>query len=263
MESREAKLKMVWMAAEPARKSRYGLRTLGGIYGIAALLLVIVVGGVFLSFALGLPRELSASVLVIAAAALGVWLAVRLGRRTAGNAAVFFLTEDDRLFALDARSLFGHGHGLPGYAAGTMETQRFLRRLAERPSLPAAAEEVRRVERVRERGGVCEIRCAVRRLNGRPVRRVLFFPASVENREALLRELERRASAEGPELAAPKGGALLVVSAALLFVFLLLCVLSHPAVGALPQAVYFPCLAAAFASVVALAAGVAARRGSV
>ena len=119
------------------------------------------------------------------------------------------------------------------------------------------------MERVRERGGVCEIRCAVRRLNGRPVRRVLFFPASVENREALLRELERRASAEGPELAAPKGGALLVVSAALLFVFLLLCVLSHPAVGALPQAVYFPCLAAAFASVVALAAGVAARRGSV
>lgn len=263
MESREAKLKMVWMAAEPARKSRYGLRTLGGIYGIAALLLVIVVGGVFLSFALGLPRELSASVLVIAAAALGVWLAVRLGRRTAGNAAVFFLTEDDRLFALDARSLFGHAHGLPGYAAGTMKTQRFLRRLAQRPFLPAGAEEVRRVERVREHGGVCAVRCAVRRPNGQFARRVCFFPVSIGNREALLRELERRASAEGPELAAPKGGALLVVSAALLFVFLLLCVLSHPAVGALPQAAYFPCLAAAFASIVALAAGVAVRRGSV
>ena len=37
-------LKQIWMSPETKQKSRYGLRTLGGILGIAVLVLVLVCG---------------------------------------------------------------------------------------------------------------------------------------------------------------------------------------------------------------------------
>ena len=94
------KIKRIWMSAQSARKSRYGLYMAGGVAGITALVLLLVAGGMALVLRLGLPRETALLALCLGVTALAVWLAVALGRRGVRDAFVFFLTEGDRLFAV-------------------------------------------------------------------------------------------------------------------------------------------------------------------
>ena len=73
-------LKKVWMVPDTAGKSRYSLRVLGGIAGITALAVALIGAGVWLTFALELPREGFSLFLVCAVTALMVALARKTGR---------------------------------------------------------------------------------------------------------------------------------------------------------------------------------------
>lgn len=246
-------LNRVWMSRDTGRKSRYALRTLGGILAIAALAMALVLGGVRLSFALDLPREAALLVLVLAVTALAAALALRLGRLSLRDATVFFLTQDDRLYVMDARALSRRGHSVPDHVLGAMETQKILRLLARQPRVPAGADQILKVTGIRDNGACYVIRCQVRRLNRRPVLRTCFLVKGVEDEELLLRQLERRKSWAGALEAAENRNPFRILASALaLLLFAALCVLSHPALGLLPQAIYFPCLGAAFLSLYAL-----------
>ena len=240
-------LKKVWMSPDTAGKSRCGLRTLGGIAAIPVLMLLLTAGGVFLSFYWALPRAAFSLILVFGVTALGVALALRVGWRSVGDATVFFLTEDDRLFLLDARGLVGPSRNVLDYAADAMKTQALLRRLARQPHVPTQAEEILRVASIRENGGYYAIRCETRRPNSKAALCTRFLVKGLEDEELLLRHLERRKSwADALEARENRNPFRILVSALLLAACAALCVLSHPAVGTLPQAVYFPCLGAAF-----------------
>lgn len=135
-------IKQVWMSPDTRDRRPYGLRLLGGMLGIAGLIVLIILGGTAIFFYLGLPQKMGALALVLGATALGTVLALGLGRRAVQDATMFFLTGDDRLFAMDARALSDHGHDVLGYAKGAMETQKFLQCLAEQPYIPAGADEI-------------------------------------------------------------------------------------------------------------------------
>ena len=113
-------IRTIWMSPDTARKSRWGLRTLGGIAGIAALMGLLIIGGTLLAFALDLPREAFSLLLVCAVTALAAALALKLGWRSVGDATVFFLTRDDRLYVMDARTVSRWGRGIPGYISGAL-----------------------------------------------------------------------------------------------------------------------------------------------
>lgn len=243
-------LKKIWISPDTGKKSRYHLRIWGGILGIVALMLLLIWGGMWLAMSLGWPREIFSLVLCLGVTALAVYLALRVGWRSVRDAVAFFLTEDGRLYTLDARGLSGHAHGIVSYARVTAETQKFLRKLAERPFLPAAAVEILKVERIRENGTYYAVRCQIRRPNRRAVRHTCFLVKGYGEEDLLLRELERRESWENaPEIAFSRNPYYILVSALVLAVFAVLCVLSHPAVGKLPEKIYFPCLGAAFVAV--------------
>lgn len=242
-------LKKIWLSPDTKRKSRFGWCTLGGAAAIAALMALLIGGGTVLSFALDLPRKAFSLALCLGAVALTTVLALKLGQRTVQDATVFFLTEDDRLFALDARTLSVQGHGLMGYAEGAIKTQALLRRLAEHPFVPAAADEILRVEALRENRASCAIRCQVRHPNRQVAMRTYFLVRGIDEEELLLRQLERRQSWESMLDPAPDRRLHLLLSAAALAGLIALCVLSHPAQGKLPQAIYFPCLGAAVVAV--------------
>lgn len=80
-------VKQIWMSQDTQKKSRYGLHTLGGILGIAAL--VLVGGGTVLGFYMGWPVKLLSLVLCLGVTVLVAVLAVGLGRRSVGDTAVF------------------------------------------------------------------------------------------------------------------------------------------------------------------------------
>ena len=254
-------LKKVWMSPGVGRPSRYGLRTLGGILGIAVLAAVLTGGGAVLALTLELPAEAFSLALVCGVTALALVLAVLLGRRNIKEATVFFLTQDDRLFAVDARTLTYHGHTPLDHAIGIMKTQALLTRLAEQPFLPVGAEEICRVTGLQENRGCWAIRCRVRCPNGRTALRTRFLVRGVPEEDLLLWELERRKHWEDAlEPRQDRKVPAIICTILALAVLGTVCVLSHPALGRLPQSLYFPCLAAAFAAAVVLVSLVVLRR---
>lgn len=246
-------LKKVWMTPYTGKKSYYAWHSLGGILGIVVLMLALILVGTCLSFFFSWPRELFSLLLCIGVTALAVWLTLRLGQRSVQDDTVFLLTESDRLFVLQARRLSDHSHGVLGYAMGTWETQSFLRQLAKQPFVPAGADEVLNVNQIKETPRDYVIRCQVRHPNRHVVQRTYFLVKGCEDEDLLLHQLERRegweTALEPPQNRTPFA----IFLSALVFVcFATLCVLSHPAMAKLPQAIYFPCLGAAFAAVCAL-----------
>ena len=241
--------KQIWMSRDTGRKSRYGLRTLGGVTGIAVLAAALAGGGAVLGVSMGWPAKPAALILCLVVTALTAGLAVGLGRRSVGDRTVFFLTEEDRLFVADAGSLTDHGGDLISHVQGVLKTQQFLRRLARSPGLPAGADEIVRVEGIRENRTHYALACQVRRPNRSVVRRTCFLVKGMEDQEQLLRQLERRERRAGaPEGRENRKPFYILLSILVCCGFSGLCVLSHPAVALLPRSVYFPCLGAAFAA---------------
>ncbi len=246
-------IQKIWLPRDTGKKNLYAVRTLGGILGIAALMALLILGGVLLTFYFDLPRETFTLLLCLGVTALGVILGLRLGRRTVGDGTIFFLASGNRLYGLLASDLVWFGGDPLGYASGVLETQRLLRELAARPHLPAGAAEILRVENIRKTGSGYAVRCLVRHSGGKAVRKTFFLTADLEDVDQLLWELERRrGTANLLEVTEDPNPAGILVSAAALAVFCTLCVLSHPAQGKLPQEIYFPCLAAAFVAFGAL-----------
>ena len=140
-------IEKIWMSPDTAGQSRFALQTVLGTLGIAILAAVLTAAGTLFSMTgqwalTGLSREAFLLILCIAVTVLVAAFAMKLGMRAAQNATIFFLTSDDRLFAIDARRLVCHGSSAWDIVSGMAEIQRFLRQLAEEPGVPAGADEV-------------------------------------------------------------------------------------------------------------------------
>lgn len=234
------KINKLWMSPDSGGKSRFGLRSIGGVLGITALALLLAGGGTALALHLGLPVQALGLILCLLVTALVLALALRLGRRTVQDATVFFLTREDRLFALDARELADYGRNTLDNVLGAFRTQQLLRELARRPELPGRAREIVKVENLKDRGGSLAALCLVRDMQGRPFRRSYFLVRGLENEEELIRQLERRKGWKGPEGRDAPYATRLTLWALALFGFAALGILSHPAVGELPRFLYYP-----------------------
>ena len=132
----------------------------------------------------------------------------------------------------DTRNLTNYGKGLLSYAQGVLETQQFLRRLAQSPGVPAGADEILQVESIKENRSHTALICQVRRPNGRMARRAYFLDRNTENRELLLRQLERREGQGGAwEKTENRNSLGILLSLLVCCGFSALCVLSHPALS--------------------------------
>ena len=246
------KIKYIWMSPDSAGKSRFALGGIGGVLGISALALLLAGGGTVLMLRRGLSVQAMGLGLCVLVTALVLFLAFRLGRRRVQDATVFFLTEEDRLFALDAREMTDYGGNTVDNLLGDFRTQRLLRELARRPELPGRAREIVVVEKLKDRGGSLAAVCLVQNMSSRRFRRTYFLVRGLDREEELIRQLERRRNwRDALEERDSRRPLYILLSTACLAAFTALCVLSHPAVSRLPQSIYFPCLLGAF-----IAAGV-------
>lgn len=185
------------------------------------------------------------SFLVVIVTALAVFLAIRVGWNSVRNATIFFLTEENRFFALDARFLFAQRRDILGQVKGMAETKQFLRILSQKPYLPAGADELIAVKKIKENRRYYAVHCRVRHPNRRVADRLYYVVKGYEDEPELLRQLEQRQTdLELPELQESRMPHYILLSAVCCVVLICVCVFSHPAFGVLPQLVYFPCLAA-------------------
>ena len=242
-----------WIATGSKAPGRYALHSLGSVVGIVALTVTLAAAGSLLSVRFPQLPSLLPLVFCLGASALGIALAVRAGHKNLRNATVFFLTEENRLFLLDTRWLVRYKQGFLGFAEAALAIDRLLQQMAATERLPAQAEEILRIEQLRETDDAYLLRCQIRSARGRVKRCTRFLVKGYENETALLRQLERRKAwqtgLETPPNHNPLG---IAVSLLALVLFAALCALSHPAVARLPQRWYFPSMGAAYAALFSL-----------
>lgn len=243
-------LKTVWMSPDTQKRSSYLLRSVGGILGIVLLMLVLAVGGMAVVLKLGLSKEIFSLLLTCIATALIAVFALRLGWSLVRDATVFLLTEDNRLFVADLRSRSVIRRNILDIVRNGFETQRNLRRFARAPFLPGNADELLEVEKIRENRGYYAVTCRVRGPEQQVVQRTCYVVKGLAEEGLLVQQLElRRRNTAAPELEVSRMPRYILLSALACAALIALCVCSHPAFGALPQQIYFPCLAAVVVAV--------------
>ena len=236
----------IWISPNVQSKNRCLLRNLTGIIAIVAAMTILVMGGTYLSFLFGLPQKLFSVVLLCVSVAISVALALKLGWSNAQDATVFFLTDDDRLFVLDARISPPH-HGVRGFCHSVLKIQKQLQELTQYPHLPSGTREIKKVESIKENHAYYAVHCLVCDHGGQLIRQLCFVVKGYEEEELLLGQLQRRQSTKTDFEQAENRTLFYLICSALCFAGLVtLCILSHPWCGLLPQAVYFPCLGATF-----------------
>lgn len=243
----QRELKQVWMAPDTRKNSRYAWHTLGSVIGIMLLAVLLAVGGTVFTLYRGLSREVLL-VLCAAVTLLVLWLALRAARRSVREDTLFFLTKTDRLYGIQARMLVKHSGHMLGQTLGTISVQSLLRQMAEQTLVPAEAEEILQVEQIRENRRDYVVRCQVRYPNGHMAKRTYFVVEGIEDKDLLLYQFQRRQSRQG-ETGVWENRNLpgILFSGLALLALGAVCAASHPALGKLPQNLYFPCLGAAFA----------------
>ncbi len=244
----------IWMSPPTEQKRGVGgftARAVVGIAGIGIAAFILVVGVAALTISAERNKELISLAACAAAVALVLWMAVSLGRSLHRDAVIFCRDEEDRLYVADVRQWVGWHRGLLGYLETAASIQRCLARVREQledwKSVPDQALEICNVNGIREHARHYALVCQVRDRDGRRMQRTILLMKGYEGEEELLRELERRQSWENKvEAQADRNLFLGIVCLAALAVSILLCILSHPACGQLPGAIYFPCLGMAF-----------------
>lgn len=244
------KIKQIWSGSSAKGKGRFSLSVSGGVIAIVVLMMALILLGVFFGDFLPLSRQAFSLLLAAAVTALAVCLALRLGWYSVKEATLFFLTEDDRLFVFDARTMGAiRGRGVWGFFSGNGQTDRFLRQFSKTPFLPKNAREILRVRKVKENRRYYAISCETALPKEPPRRSTCFLVKGCPEESQLLGQLQRRESWESQVEKEDSSILPAVVSGAVLLVLALFCVFSHPAVAKLPEVIYFPCLFLGFAAV--------------
>ena len=188
----------VWMPPGAGGKNHYGEILVGKVLGIVALLLFVCVGGSLFPLIFGWDVRFFSTIACATATALGIWLAMRLGQKSSGNALVFLTDESGNLYALDVRDTVYWGHHLVDYARGAGQVGRRLEELKgitdSRDFVNLGAMEILQVEALRERHSCYSLLCRVRYGNGGVGKRRILLEKGREGEASLIRELERRMS---------------------------------------------------------------------
>ncbi|WP_367925559.1 hypothetical protein [uncultured Ruthenibacterium sp.] len=240
----------IWMSPQTEKHNPSLWRLGAQVIAIVVLAFFLIIAGMKLVYRWNLPQPTSLLVLCLFITALVIFLAYRLGRHNARNLAAFFLDEENRLFAMDFRWVLSCNHRITYH--DWKRLQQWTERIRIQKIVPDGAAEILRVENIRENPSDYAVVCQVRRY-GRIGRLTLMLMKGYEDEDWLLRELERRRNwdsrlAEDDDRR-PLG---LAVGALVLGIGALGALFSHPALGYLPQIIYFPALAVVLVGIVML-----------
>ena len=193
----------MWAAADPMQAKRYTAVHVAGILGIGAVTVTLSLLQGILYIWLGMTEMMSLFFCLLTVA-LVLWLALLVRRYSRRNSLFFCLDEQDRLFAVDVLQMMRPRKGLVGYGEMALEVQRGIELLREQvlvqKTVPARAELILSVERLKEKEKDCVLVCRVQNVDGREYRRRWMIVRGYEEEEILLWQLRRRMRPEAAGL---------------------------------------------------------------
>ena len=218
----QSSFQKIWISNPTRHGNRYAWRVAGKVVGTVVLAMALLIGLTFLALWLHWPMGTVSLVVCLGITALVIWMALRIGRQASRDTLIFCQDREDRLFVIDARKFVPYERGILGFFSMAAHTQKILRNLTQ--------------------SGVLE-RYLVRYPHGGEGKASYRLIRGLEDEAGLLRALESLREAE--HLVEPRKNtqpARILASGVFLAALVALCALSHPAVGQLPDTLYFPCL---------------------
>ena len=241
----------IWISARTKHSNHYALRVLGGIAVSVLLALALIGCSVYLGFYFESQKEVISVGGCILTSMLLIWTALWIGRKAGQDATIFVQDEKKRLFVIEAGNYVRSRSKIPGYIAMVTDTQKKIDDIKDyvnqKDDLSLFFPQIISVESIKENHTEYYFICRVQLPEGETVRRTCRLVKGYEEEEALLLALEQRRYREQAwEVRENRNPVCILVSGLLLAAAVIVCVLSHPAMGGLPRGIYFPCLGIAF-----------------
>ncbi len=251
----------IWISENLKKKNHYAATVLLPVLGSLLLAIFLITGSIFLSAYLDLPMEILSFVVCVAATVLLIWAAAGTGRRSLRDALVFCQDRNGDIYISDARKYASFHRGIFGFGTMAFKTQKILNNmlasggvlekyLSQERSLQGLEPRILSVEKLKENRKTYSMICHVELPGNRLSRQTYVFSKGYDNEKELLHALELLSSGSvHAEVRENRNPAYIILSTAVLILFVFLCICSHPAVALLPTGIYFPCLGAAFLAV--------------
>ncbi|MGI6006649.1 MAG: hypothetical protein ACOX8E_04045 [Ruminococcus sp.] len=241
----------VWGKLETKGSSHYALRMTGRILCIVMLAAALVGGSVFLMFYFEERKEIISAAACVLITALLLCLALRAGRKSRQEASFFVQDDEGRMFFLDAGEYVKGGHGIAGFVKMAADTEKQIDRIKDyvnhKWDLSMVASQIISVENIKENSCDYALICRVCLPGGQNVRKTILMAKGYDREEELLLALEQRRYRERAWEVQENRTFFYVIFSGILFLSaVVLCIMSHPAVGILSRNIYFPCLGIAF-----------------
>ena len=247
----------IWMSEITGQsENKYAVRMVLGILGCIILAMFVAAIGAVVSIKMEENKEVVSLLSLLVGTLLIVWCAVRIGKMSVRDTLIFCKDENDTMFVVNLRDKVRHRKGLAGYTVMAAETERLQTQLKndgileERMkdgTIGRIANEILSVRNIKPQKDGYSIVCNVRFSNGRTGKATYLLYRGYDQEDELLHHLERRLHREvSGEVEKNPYPVRIAVSALALVVVVILCVLSHPAMAILPDAIYFPCFGLAY-----------------
>lgn len=251
----------IWVSENLKKKNYYAAQILLPALGGPMLAIFLIAGSIFITDYVDLPREILSCAVCICATALLVWAAAGANRRSLSSVLIFCQDQKGDIYISDIRKYVAFRRGILGFVTTTFEIQRIMNNmispagvlekyLSQERSLRGLEPRILSVEKIKENRKSYSMICHVELPGNRLSRQTYVFSKGYCKEKELLHALELLTTGSAhTEVRENRNPVYIILSTAVLIVFIILCVCSHPATALLPTGIYFPCLGAAFIAV--------------
>ena len=242
----------VWISQNTKNTNRYTARLVLTLIGIIILLPLAMFGTIILAHKLNRSMEIISMAACIGFTVIIIYTSLKLGKLSNRDAQIFCQDDEHNLFVVNARDYVGYHRGILGFFSMASETQRVLenlknnqtleRQMMQEKSLTGLATQIISVESLKpDNKGYIAV-CRVRYRNGNTGKYTYLLEDGYDNQSELIAAFERKRQAYSPEVKVNYNPVKIIISLLALAACVTVCVMSHPAIGFLPEKIYFPVL---------------------
>jgi len=246
----------VWMSQNTKNNNNYTARLILPLIALVVLLPVVTFGMMIIIKESGLSMEIASTATLIVLTIVIICISLNMGKMANRDALIFCQDDEHNLFAVNARNFVNMHRGIYGYAKMASDVQKALKNLKENQilerqmmqenSLTGLAPHIISVENFKPNNKGYSAMCKVRYPNGNIRKATYLIEDGYENQNELIAAFERKKSAYSPEVKVNYNPLKILISLLAFGACVAICVMSHPAVGTLPEKIYFPFLGVAF-----------------
>lgn len=240
------------MSNTTKNKTVYAKRNILLVYGGVLLSIVLMFICIVITDRLGLPKEAVSWILLVSFSSALIFMAVRLGMENGKDALIFCKDDDYEMYVVNAFSLIPYRSGALGFLFMSNKVQEVLNQIKNEKLLEAysmtddglssVAARILWVDKIRFNQKSHTVICRVCEPNGATKRCAYTIRDGYDQQEELLLALQTKVKGQFAEWTPDYNPLGIFLSAVVLTVCIVVCVLSHAKISVLPFSFYYPCM---------------------